>query len=108
MVVLVAVVGIINLLESSEMEFTLTLQRYILLSTLLSRGLNIRMEVKMDRFPDCEVRQGVILLVEVSSIILETQVNFTVTLMSLTLVRVTVQVRLRGVPAIMGTSGLVG
>ena len=50
----------------------------------------------------------VILLVEVSSIILEIQVKSTVTLMSLTLVRMTAQVRLRGVPAIMGTAGLVG
>ena len=53
-VVLVAVVGVMNLLEGSES--TLTLQQYILLSTLLSRGLNIRVEVKVDRFLDCEVR----------------------------------------------------
>lgn len=50
----------------------------------------------------------VILSVEFSSIMLEIQVNFTVTLMSLTLARITVQVRLRAVPDTMGTLGFTG
>ena len=53
-VVLVAVVGVMKTLEGSE--FILTLQRYVLLSTLSSRGKKIRVEVKVDRFSDCEVR----------------------------------------------------
>ena len=53
-VVLVAVVGVMKTLEGSE--FTLTLQRYVPLSTLSSRGKKIRVEVKVDKFSDCEVR----------------------------------------------------
>ena len=47
----------------------------------------------------------VILLVKVSSDILMIQVKFTATLMSLTLARVTVQVRLQAVPDTNGSLG---
>ena len=98
-----AAVGMIKLSAGSEL--TLTRQANFVVSTSLSSGLMERVEVKVHWLPDWVVTEMVILGDDDgSSAIGVFQVEFTVTFISSTLVRVMVQVRSRAVPATMGTA----
>ena len=97
-VVLVPLVGVMKLSLGSE--FTITSHSYAPLSMLLSSGLNTRFDMKLDCFPDCD--EGDTVTLSAGNVVFpRVQVKSTITMMSSTLVRVTVQVRLRAVPAYM-------
>ena len=95
---------------SAGSESTLTRQANVVVSTSLSSGLMERVEMKDDWLADWVVPEMVSILGDdgSNSLIGAPQVKFTITLISSTLVRFMVQVRLRAVPATIGTDGLTG
>ena len=95
---------------SAGSELTLTRQINTVVSATLSSGLMERTEVKEDWLADWVVPEMLLILGDDGSNIpiRVLQVKFTITLISSTLMRFMVQVRLRAVPATMGTDGLTG